>query len=72
MFDSYDSVFYLRLDYSGWGLFAVPMQTSSISLFNRYSNKNYISLDSQRIMLYHDIHYGDVKNEIEVWTKREF
>ena len=43
------------------GRFAVPMQTSSISLLNRYSNKNYISLDSQRIMLYHDIHYVDVK-----------
>ena len=46
------------------GRFAVPMQTYIISLFNRYSNKNYISLDSQRIMLYHDIHYVDVKNEI--------
>ena len=54
------------------GRFAVPMQTSNISLFNRYSNKNYISLDSQRIMLYHDIHYVDVKNKIEVLTKREF
>ena len=48
------------------GRFAVPMQTSSISLCNRYSNKNCISLDSQRIMLYHDIHYVDMKNEIEV------
>ena len=48
------------------GRFAVPMKTSSISLFNIYSKKNYISLDSQRIMLYHDIHYVDVKNEIEV------
>ena len=48
------------------GRFAVPMQTSSISLFNRYSNKNYLSLDSQRIMLYHDIHYVDVEIEIEV------
>ena len=48
------------------GCFAVPMHTCNISLFNRYSNKNYISSDSQRIMLYHDIHYIDVKNEIEV------
>ena len=48
------------------GRFGVPMQTSSISLFNRYSNKNYLSLDSQRIMLYHDIHYVDVEIEIEV------
>ena len=54
------------------GRFAVPMQTSSISLFNRCSNKSYISLDSQRIMLYHDMHYVDVENEIEVQTKREF
>ena len=51
----------LRLDYGGWGRFAVPMQTSSISLLNRYSNKHYISLDSQRIMLYNDIHYVGVK-----------
>ena len=54
------------------GRFAVPMQTCSISLFNRYSNKNNISSDSQRIMLYHDIHYIDMENEIEVQTKREF
>ena len=54
------------------GRFAVPMQNCSISLFNRYSNKNYISSDSQRIMLYHDLHYIDVENEIEVQTKREF
>ena len=48
------------------GRFAVPVQTSSISLFNRYSKKNDISLDSQRIMLFHDDHYVDVKNKIEV------
>ena len=48
------------------GRFAVPTQTSSVSLFNRCSNKSSISLDSQRIMLYHEIHYVDVKNEIEV------
>ena len=48
------------------GRFAVPIQTSSISLFNVYSKKNYILLDSQRIMIYHDIYYVDVKNEIEV------
>ena len=48
------------------GRFAVPMQTSSISFFNRYLNRYYISLESQRIMLYHDIHYEDVENEIEV------
>ena len=48
------------------GRFAVPMQTSSFSLFIGHCNKNYISLDSQRIMLYDDIHYVDVKNKIEV------
>ena len=48
------------------GRFAVPMQTSSISLFNRYSNQNYMSLDSQIIMLYHDIHYVDVEDLMEV------
>ena len=48
------------------GRFAVPMQTSSSSLFNRCSNKSYISLDSQRIMPYHDRHYVDVENDIEV------
>ena len=48
------------------GRLAVPMKISSISLFNRYSNKNYMSLDSQRIILYHDIHYVDVENELEV------
>ena len=48
------------------GRFAVPIQTSSISLFIRYSNQNYMSLDSQRIMLNHDIHDVVVGNEIEV------
>ena len=48
------------------GRFAVPMKISSISLFNRYSNKNSMSLDSQRIILYHDIHYVDVENDLEV------
>ena len=47
------------------GRFAGPMQTSSISLFNRYSNQNYMSLDSQRIMLYHEIHDVVVGNRIE-------
>ena len=48
------------------GRCAVPMQTSSISFFNRYSDRYYISLERQRIMLCHDIHYVDVENEIEV------
>ena len=48
------------------GRFAVPVQTSSISFFNSYSNKYHISLEGQRIMLYYDIHYVDVENKIEV------
>ena len=48
------------------GRFAVATQTSSTSFFNRYSNKYYISLESQRIMLQHVIHYVAVENEIEV------
>ena len=50
----------------------MPMQASSISLFNRYSNQHYISLDSQRIMLYPDIHYIVVGNKIEIYNKRKF
>ena len=46
------------------GRLAAPMQNSSISLFNTYSNC--MSGDSQRIMLYHDIHYVDVEHKIEV------
>ena len=49
-----------------WGHFAVPMQTSSLSLFHRYSNTNYMSIDSQRIMLYHYMNYVNVENDIEV------
>ena len=48
------------------GRFAVPTQTSNLSLFFEYSNKNYIYLDSQRIMLYYDISYENVENEIDV------
>ena len=48
------------------GHFAVLMQTSSISFFNTYSKKYYISLESQRIVLHQDIQYVDVENEIEV------
>ena len=48
------------------GRFAVPMQTSNLSLFFEYSDKNYIYLDSQIIMLYHDISYVNVGNKTEV------
>ena len=43
------------------GRFAVPMQTSSFSFFFKYSNINCICIDSQRIMLYHDINYVNVE-----------
>ena len=49
------------------GRFAVPTQTSNLSLFFEYSEKNYIYLDSQIIiMLYHDKSYVNVGNKIEV------
>ena len=48
------------------GRFAVPMQTSTFSLLTRYFNKNHMSLDSQRIMLYRDIYHVNVENEIEI------
>ena len=38
----------------------------SFSLVLKYSNKNYSKLNSQRIMLFHDINYVNVENEIEV------
>ena len=46
------------------GRFAVPMHTTIFSFFNKYSNKNYMSLDSQRIMLHRDIRYVGVEDEI--------
>ena len=48
------------------GRFVVPMQTSTFSLLTSYFNKNHMPSDSQRILLYHDIHYVNVENEIEV------
>ena len=48
------------------GRFAVSMQTSTSSLLASYFNNNHMSLDSQRILLYHDIHHVNVENEIEV------
>ena len=53
------------------GGFAVPTKVCSFSLFYQYPKKNYISLDSQRRMLYHDINYVNLSNEIRVCTKRE-
>ena len=36
------------------------------SLHTRDFNNNHMSLDSQRILLYHDIHHANVENEIEI------
>ena len=37
------------------GGFAVPTQMCSFSLLNQYPKNNFIALNSQRGMLYHDI-----------------
>ena len=54
------------------GHFAVPIQSFSFSLVLKYSNKNHMLLNSQRIVLYYDVNYVNVENEIEVSTRREF
>ena len=48
------------------GRFAVPLQSCNFSLILKYSNKNYVLIDRQRIMVYHDINHVNVENEIEV------
>ena len=48
------------------GRFAVPLQSCNFSLVLKYSNKNYVLLDSQRTKLYHDINHLNVENEIDV------
>ena len=52
--------------------FAVLRQICTFSLVFRYPKENYISLDSQRRMLNHDINVEYVRNEIKSHTKREF
>ena len=54
-----------------WDCFAVTTQTWSFSLIFQFTNKSYILLDRQRLMLIHDINYVNVENEIEVYTNRE-
>ena len=49
-----------------WGSFAVPMQICVFSLVSQYPNYDYISVDSQRKMLYNDLIYVNVDNKIEV------
>ena len=44
----------------------------TFSLVYLYPKKNYISLDSQRRRLYHDINDVNMSNEIRVCNKREF
>ena len=48
------------------GCFAVLLQSCNFSLVLKYSNKKYVLLDSQRVMLYHDINDVNVENEREV------
>ena len=55
-----------------WGRFAALMQRCTFSLINRYLKKNYISLDSQNMMLHVDINYVNISNKIIVRTRREF
>ena len=54
-----------------WGRFADYMQTCIFSLVFKYFNRNFISLDSQRRMLYDDTNYGIVENKIKEYTKQE-
>ena len=53
------------------GGLAVRTQMRSISLLYQYPKNNWISLDSQRRMLYHDIDYVNMSNETRVCTLSE-
>ena len=55
-----------------WGRFAVLTQLWTFSLVYRYLKKNYISLDSQNIMLHGDMNYENISITIKVRTRREF
>ena len=55
-----------------WGSFAVLTQICTLSLVYWYPQENYISLDSQRRMLNHDINVVNISDEIKTQTKREF
>ena len=55
-----------------WGSFAVLTQICTLSLVYWYPQENYISLDSQRRMLNHDINVVNISDEIKTHTKREF
>ena len=48
------------------GRFALPMQTISFSVFFKCSNNNYMYIDSQRIILNHDINCISVENKLKV------
>ena len=54
-----------------WGRFAVLTLLCTFSLAYQYLKKNYISLDSQNIMLHRDINHENMSNEIKVRTTRE-
>ena len=55
-----------------WGSSAVLTQICTFSLVYGYPRDNYISLDSQRRMLNHDINFVNMSNKIKLHTKRKF
>ena len=52
-----------------WRGSAVPMHICIISLIFYYPNKNHTSIDSQEKVLYSDINYVNVDNEIIVYIR---
>ena len=62
----------LRLDYGGLRRFcSIHANVYFFSRLLMFQYKLYISLDSQRRMLYDDMNYGIVENKIKVYTKQE-
>ena len=51
-----------------WGGFAVLRQICTCSLVYKCHKENYISLDSRRKMLNHDINVVNMSNEIKSHT----
>ena len=52
-----------------WRGFAVHMHICIFSLLFHYPNKSYTSIDSQEKMLYSDINYVNVDNNIVVYIR---
>ena len=55
-----------------WGGFVVLTLICTCSLLYQYYKKYYISLDSQRGVICHDINYVNISNEIKACTEQEF